>query len=717
MPLRSALAKQILSGAEVAAKLAERNGPRYPPQLHILVAANSDKCDKDRPSCGRCARTEQPCMYVRVPLQFRDASSWAAEKVDRAQRDQRKPGSNLGKAAVARRTTSSSISTSTSEASLDFQFQGSPSWPSPSLPTPSAPHSREDVYVYLEQTDCGTFEPPLASLPLTLSSEPDLSSYRRETSLIPGANTDGGWQCESTREDAVALFSHAGSTWRDTDMDIAAFYSPIDGLSPELLPWIPALEKLSSMLDGQSDSFSLDSPQPDCTRVATVSVPAPSLSNLCILVSSKLIMYHMVLQVLPPHLNFRQNAAISPEVVLNAAMSLGAANMANLKGTYTCRRWGTKKTVWSTDRSHKVEALRYAGKALSLAAKSTSQGIGSLVTAHLILMYVEVELGTFEGLRRYLASIKDLVVSEQHRLDSCESGQELIRGVEHSRAVLRFVAGPWTLPELDATNLWVRPGCGLSSSAGLVHRLGNCALFVGCRIFTFQGLQFLRDRPSATMRFLVGHGLQFLFQGDPADLKLDSPELDPAVGMDEALQELGVLAGRLGRCEPLAGIPLVHEQCMPSNKVTSSRDELIASITPLHFKNHEQAMEAADYAFAQMLCDVSYLVQYLSPSPTTESTNPWLLILLRIAAGINPSDCAYRNRYRRGIAAMLLNGALRCGDLSALLFLETFIDRLIATFSEGWNVMASNDHDFVAMFGREADGTLCEEFLELPCEI
>jgi hypothetical protein len=117
--------------------------------------------------------------------------------------------------------------------------------------------------------------------------------------------------------------------------------------------------------------------------------------------------------------------------------------MAHLTGNYTCPWLSAARTFWSIDKIHKAQAFRYAAKALSLTTSdASSHTMSSLITTHLILLYVEVELGTYRNLHCYFASMRVLVLSAKHRLESSDSGKEILHGVEYSRASLRFVAGP-----------------------------------------------------------------------------------------------------------------------------------------------------------------------------------------------------------------------------------------------------------------------------------
>lgn len=229
--------------------------------------------------------------------------------------------------------------------------------------------------------------------------------------------------------------------------------------------------------------------------------------------------------------------------------------------------------------------------------------------------------------------------------------------------------------------------------------------------------------------------------------ELDVTMADPVAGFEKARNDLRRLREHLMACEVPAGIPLIDVR--ETQRTVSSPKEAFTNIAPLHFRTHEQVMDAADYAYAQLLCDEALLMEFLSPAPANSTPNPWIVLLLRIAAGLDPSNCVYRNRYRRGIVVMLVHASLRSSYADALLYAETFIDRLLAAggcwedlvsaipvtrssvslirkqmiergrklyvifekpFSKQSDVLALNAAEYEAMIGREADDTLFEEY-------
>lgn len=76
------------------------------------------------------------------------------------------------------------------------------------------------------------------------------------------------------------------------------------------------------------------------------------------------------------------------------------------------------------------------------------QGVDVLVATNLLLSFVEMEMGTFEGLRRYLKSIGQLIFRTHHKLEVPKCSSKLLPGITSSRAILKHVAGQTHRPDL-----------------------------------------------------------------------------------------------------------------------------------------------------------------------------------------------------------------------------------------------------------------------------
>ncbi|KAF5712491.1 transcriptional regulatory moc3 [Fusarium mundagurra] len=139
---------------------------------------------------------------------------------------------------------------------------------------------------------------------------------------------------------------------------------------------------------------------------------------------------------------------------------------------------------------------------------------------------------------------------------------------------------------------------------------------------------------------------------------------------DKLFCELARLRDALDISEVPAGLPINFDPSVPAPLTTTPE--------PLYLADHEQAMELADYASAQIACDESSIQTLGSlTSQRSPSRNPWLHLLLRIAAGLDMEKCLTRNKYRQGICHSLLCAVFLLQDLEAAHFLGGLLQRLM----------------------------------------
>ncbi|KEZ38967.1 hypothetical protein SAPIO_CDS10319 [Scedosporium apiospermum] len=122
--------------------------------------------------------------------------------------------------------------------------------------------------------------------------------------------------------------------------------------------------------------------------------------------------------------------------------------MANLQGIFMKSSRNPASSPWAPNHTHKISALQYTGTALSLARREVVQGVDVLVATNLLLSFVEMEMGTFEGLRRYLKSIGQLIFRTHHKLEVPKCSSKLLPGIASSRPILKHVAGQTHRPDL-----------------------------------------------------------------------------------------------------------------------------------------------------------------------------------------------------------------------------------------------------------------------------
>jgi hypothetical protein len=62
-----------------------------------------------------------------------------------------------------------------------------------------------------------------------------------------------------------------------------------------------------------------------------------------------------------------------------------------------------------------------------------------------------------------------------------------------------------------------------------------------------------------------------------------------------------------------------------TQRIASPLEETIANIVLLHFCTHEQAMDAADNAYFQLLYDEVLLLDFLALAPANSTPMLWLI--------------------------------------------------------------------------------------------
>ncbi|KAL3965566.1 hypothetical protein ACCO45_002570 [Purpureocillium lilacinum] len=290
-----------------------------------------------------------------------------------------------------------------------------------------------------------------------------------------------------------------------------------------------------------------------------------------------------------------------------------------------------------------VTAFRYVGNALSLAAKRHSPDVAVLVLAQILLSFVELELGTFDGLRRYLHSIDDLVYENQHDLLTCPNGSSLLGVVSDCRSFHRFMCGPWTTqpPLSKVDRFWARLESRSVSEEALLQKIGSDALLMLNRLSLFESLRHSLVRPHHIRDRLIDIISPWLIPEHKSNAWSESEIVH---GHHMACVGMELLSKQAGRCRTPREI-LCSGGCeyfdisSQADDPADTPDRLNSKTGPLRFESHESAMRVADYAFSQMICDEEIVRKIVSPrgSPTCFKARRWLEVLMRISKGLDMS--------------------------------------------------------------------------------
>ena len=415
--------------------------------------------------------------------------------------------------------------------------------------------------------------------------------------------------------------------------------------------------------------------------------PTPSLTYTDISATDHKYLSHFVnhvVQIIPADKDTMLTLISGSGLALKAAMAIGAANLANLQGKYSHSLQTSDDYLWIPNRGHRINALDYAATALSMAIHRRGAGIGTLVVSHLMLSFVELELGTFEGLRWYQASVDGLVYQNYRELLGRDSGRQLVRSLANTRSLQRFLAGPMgpRSRELQMDRFWQRLESQISPGSYEFSKISYSVLATLERLCLLTTMRHCRTDPTYLRSIVAKHLQLFTNSGYIIREGINASEADIDAACFECVAEMRSLSNDILFLTPPAGLPDPEEDIRPGVAAYGELPRTSENIEPLRFGSHEEAMRAADYVFCRVMCDKSIVQQIIDPCAEGEayvaaSALEWLELLVRIALGLDLFDCVNRNIYRRGICGMLLHSAIRCLSPRVCCILEKLLDQLI----------------------------------------
>ncbi|KAI1140065.1 hypothetical protein F5Y05DRAFT_305217 [Hypoxylon sp. FL0543] len=129
---------------------------------------------------------------------------------------------------------------------------------------------------------------------------------------------------------------------------------------------------------------------------------------------------------------------------------------------------------------------------------------------------------------------------------------------------------------------------------------------------------------------------------------------------------------------PPSELPIDWYSTAPNSSQGESTD---FEVQPLRFRSHDAAMNFAYYVVARVMQCTEFL-NFLQPShkhkevsEACTTAEPWIMTLLRIAAGIDWESCIRLNAYTIGISGLLLACVLRSNDMAIGLWVEDWLNQ------------------------------------------
>ncbi|TDZ39521.1 hypothetical protein CTRI78_v010551 [Colletotrichum trifolii] len=389
-----------------------------------------------------------------------------------------------------------------------------------------------------------------------------------------------------------------------------------------------------------------------------------------------------VLEILPGHKRTIYHLLTNP-AVKSAALALASANLAVLNGRYQKLLETDCSMLWMMDQTHASRACHYRQLALDRVSAHTDPP--ALIATQLLLTYLSMELGSVADFWLCVSQLDDMLLRFGVVLLSTADGSEIVKACLNARLLMRYFNGPREV--LRSKSPKERAIAMLENQVSLpgfdYGIIGAEATQVGLRLLASRCLS---DEATSDMASLEAASA-WLAQAQQIMLG-PGEEVDAAVGPllceeHELLQHLLDLDIRLQACQPPSGCPLVDSTVLQESfemlmLLDGGDGGAVGDLLPLFFADHDEAMDNAAYVFAHIMCDVNLIRRHLDPSPEGPDELPlsWLcvsvILLLRIMAGMEPAECARRNKYRVSISSMLTFVSMRCGVSFVYDFIDNF---------------------------------------------
>ncbi|ENH75278.1 Transcriptional regulatory protein moc3 [Fusarium oxysporum f. sp. cubense race 1] len=449
-----------------------------------------------------------------------------------------------------------------------------------------------------------------------------------------------------------------------------------------------------------------------------------------------------MIDLIPGQVKCLGKMAIQSEPIRLCANALAAASLANRGGRFSNDGAGR----WVPMQTHYSRALSFASRSMDTIQSSPGIFPGCRVIMLILMLCYQLELGCIGEIYHTLSVLDSTIFSYRDAILLLEFGHGLVQCWLGLRALCEGTLQPLALfrgesqtehvvSELQDLTTTTSQAFGII--AAKAYRISRRILLFRCTGDNEKSTSTIASRFSQWWSVI---------KCQEADDATGTYDLGGHLSEDKLFCELARLRDALDISEVPAGLPLNFDPSVPAPSTTTPE--------PLYLADHEQAMELADYASAQIVCDESSIQTLGSPAfQRGPSRNPWLHLLLRIAAGLDAEKCLTRNRYRQGICHYLQCAVFLLQDLEAAHFLGGLLQRLmdaggsyedcftplslssqcnklfcqelmrgrtvfmLCPTYNAWTtkevLFSRGDHECFIIFGRDADGLYLKDMVEL----
>lgn len=294
-----------------------------------------------------------------------------------------------------------------------------------------------------------------------------------------------------------------------------------------------------------------------------------------------------VLQAFPLQLPFLWDLVIKSEPVRCAALALAAANLANLQGKQLDSSQGT----WPAVPTYLSKATTFSEQTLQALESDASLFLDATLVTMLLIIYYELEAGSFSDASHALSILNITILSCPEDVLSLTEGHNHIRWWLHLRSLTASAQGPYTPlgPENPTETLVNDLELRVATASHIFDIVGMKGSRLWYRILVAKCFGTYGDSPVSTVKKVDDwwRVLEGNYVCDPPD---DYEGPTRFLSEDELYGELRKLKMTVESCKPPSEFQPGFLEATPAQ-----------GIVPLRFSSHRQAMEVANYAFAQII--------------------------------------------------------------------------------------------------------------------
>ncbi|OKL61056.1 hypothetical protein UA08_03137 [Talaromyces atroroseus] len=451
-------------------------------------------------------------------------------------------------------------------------------------------------------------------------------------------------------------------------------------------------EDTTSSSDSGDTSYASTTPEsilPAFKNTIHLASPLTRIRNSASLTEFYFTQWHNgVAPLLPPV--FRDITTEIPDFppLRNAILAISAAYVAHLESLIvrTAHR-RNRKSYYIPQKDHQYQSLQYYNKVITGIGQCVEmppqmKSLDVLATL-LLSYYFELDSGSFTGGIGHMTVIDKFLASHDEEIRSYRAGQKLLSTWMNLRSqfVNRYLGSH--ISSMPSHSIDTFP-LNRTIDKGESHNDSITIMMCDCKLLSRRIILDLCVARGETRSGSDSSALdKILTQISIPKPRRESVSQLAAIddGYWKSLAEQRERLDEWHSTLDLSELPIesyVSQRQGVTGQSSTEMDKI--DILPLKFHTFEAAMNYTYYAHAQLMCSQDVIprlkgTKFVVPA-LTRKDSPWAELILRITAGIQISDCIYKNIFTAGILSTLAACIVLCPRADVATWIQDWIRRV-----------------------------------------